>query len=58
MVIPVGPDESSQVLVRLVRQGEDTFLQETLAPVRFVPLIGEQGWPEPEARHERRRLDR
>ena len=46
MIIPVGPDESSQELVRVVRQGEERFRQETLAPVRFVPLIGEQGWPD------------
>jgi len=45
LVIPVGPDESSQVLVRVVREGESDFRQEALAEVRFVPLIGEQGWP-------------
>ena len=46
MVIPVGPDESSQLLLRLVREDEDRFHEEDLTPVRFVPLIGEQGWPE------------
>jgi protein-L-isoaspartate(D-aspartate) O-methyltransferase len=48
MVIPVGPDESSQMLVRLVREDEARFREEDLTPVRFVPLIGEQGWPEAE----------
>lgn len=47
LVIPVGPDESSQVLTRVVRSGEQTFQEEPLAAVRFVPLIGEEGWPDP-----------
>jgi protein-L-isoaspartate(D-aspartate) O-methyltransferase len=47
LVIPVGPDESSQVLMRVTRDG-DRFRHEELTAVRFVPLIGEQGWPEPE----------
>jgi protein-L-isoaspartate(D-aspartate) O-methyltransferase len=47
-VIPVGPDERSQVLARVVREGESRFRREDLAEVRFVPLIGEEGWPERE----------
>ena len=46
LVVPVGPDESSQMLVRVRREAESRFRQESLAAVRFVPLIGEQGWPE------------
>jgi protein-L-isoaspartate(D-aspartate) O-methyltransferase len=46
MIIPVGPDESSQMLVRVTRDGEQGFAQEPIAAVRFVPLIGAQGWPE------------
>ena len=46
VVIPVGPDESSQTLVRVTREGPEEFRQEPIADVRFVPLIGEQGWPE------------
>lgn len=45
LIIPIGPDESSQVLVRVTREG-DSFHEEPLTSVRFVPLIGEQGWPE------------
>ncbi|MEZ5367156.1 MAG: protein-L-isoaspartate(D-aspartate) O-methyltransferase, partial [Bryobacterales bacterium] len=45
MVIPVGQG-SSQVLIRVLRQGEDRFVEQELTPVRFVPLIGEQGWAE------------
>ena len=46
LVIPVGPDESSQMLVRVTRESDGALPQEALADVRFVPLIGEQGWPE------------
>jgi protein-L-isoaspartate(D-aspartate) O-methyltransferase len=48
LVIPVGPDESTQTLMRITREGPETFREESLTAVRFVPLIGEQGWPEPE----------
>ena len=46
LVIPIGP-RWQQELVRLQRQGE-TFIEEKLAPVAFVPLIGEHGWSEEE----------
>jgi protein-L-isoaspartate(D-aspartate) O-methyltransferase len=44
MVVPVGQDRRSQVLIRLTRAGEDVFEREDIADVRFVPLIGEEGW--------------
>lgn len=44
LVIPVGADESSQVLVRVTREAETKFREEALLDVKFVPLIGEQGW--------------
>jgi protein-L-isoaspartate(D-aspartate) O-methyltransferase len=44
LVIPVGPDESSQVLVRVTRESESSYVREAIAEVQFVPLIGEQGW--------------
>ena len=43
LVIPVG-DRASQELVLVTRQGGATQTQR-LGPVRFVPLVGEQGWP-------------
>jgi protein-L-isoaspartate(D-aspartate) O-methyltransferase len=46
LVIPVGREESSQVLTRVVREGEERFREEPITEVRFVPLIGEQGWSE------------
>jgi protein-L-isoaspartate(D-aspartate) O-methyltransferase len=46
LVAPVGP-RGQQDLLRLQRQG-DRLNQEKLAPVAFVPLIGEHGWEEDE----------
>ena len=44
MVIPVGSNERAQELVRITRQEKGQFDREDLADVRFVPLIGEEGW--------------
>ena len=45
LVIPVGRNEAVQVLMRVTREGPERFKEEELTGVRFVPLIGEQGWP-------------
>ena len=45
LVIPVGADQRSQELVRVTRISADEYRSEDIADVRFVPLIGEQGWP-------------
>lgn len=44
MVIPVGQDQRSQELVRITRVEDDEFDREDIADVRFVPLIGKEGW--------------
>src|SRR5438477_635944 len=44
MVIPVGSDPRAQELVRVTRLAKDDFESEDIADVRFVPLIGEEGW--------------
>jgi len=44
LVIPVGANPRAQELVRLTRVSETRFESEDLADVRFVPLIGAQGW--------------
>ena len=44
LVIPVGAEQRAQRLVRVTRDGEDHYSLETLSHVRFVPLIGAQGW--------------
>lgn len=43
LVMPVGPD-GSQTLVRLTRRANGSYREEPLVDVRFVPLIGEQGF--------------
>jgi protein-L-isoaspartate(D-aspartate) O-methyltransferase len=44
LVIPVGPDDASQVLMRITRESDAEYREEPLTDVRFVRLIGEQGW--------------
>jgi protein-L-isoaspartate(D-aspartate) O-methyltransferase len=44
MVIPVGNREQ-QNLVRVVKRSAGHYQEKQLYPVRFVPLIGVEGWP-------------
>jgi protein-L-isoaspartate(D-aspartate) O-methyltransferase len=44
LVIPVGQDPRVQELVRITRISEHEYKREDLADVRFVPLVGEEGW--------------
>jgi len=44
LVIPVGMSSCLQNLVRVRRIGEHDFRTEELCGVRFVPLIGAEGW--------------
>jgi protein-L-isoaspartate(D-aspartate) O-methyltransferase len=44
MVIPVGRDPRAQELIRITRTAEDDYQREDIADVRFVPLIGKEGW--------------
>ncbi|WP_287280276.1 protein-L-isoaspartate(D-aspartate) O-methyltransferase, partial [Mesorhizobium sp.] len=46
LVIPVGDDPHDQRLLKVTRTGAATYSEEDFGGVRFVPLIGEQGWPE------------
>ena len=50
LVMPVGETRSVQTLIRLTRTGARTFHREELEEVRFVPLIGEQGWTDDQPR--------
>jgi len=43
LVMPVGPNRS-QILMRVTRIGLHRYQEEGLADVRFVPLIGAQGF--------------
>ena len=44
LVIPVGRDQRSQELIRVTRVSDNRFSSEDIADVRFVPLIGQEGW--------------
>jgi protein-L-isoaspartate(D-aspartate) O-methyltransferase len=44
LVIPVGESVGSQSLVKVTRVGEDEYETEDLGAVRFVPLVGAEGW--------------
>ena len=44
LVIPVGEGRSVQRLVRVTRAADGQLHEEELGDVRFVPLIGAQGW--------------
>ena len=44
LVIPIGTDPRLQELVRVTRVSEDEFESQDIADVRFVPLVGEEGW--------------
>ncbi len=44
LVIPIGTDPRAQELVRVTRTADDEFRSEDIADVRFVPLVGKEGW--------------
>ncbi len=44
LVIPVGAAHGAQELLRLTRMPDGRIHRESLAGVRFVPLIASQGW--------------
>ena len=43
---PIGAPGEAQNLFRVTRLGDDEWAEENLGSVRFVPLIGEEGWRE------------
>ena len=54
LVIPVGEERDLQTLVRVRRHADGSLEREDLGDVRFVPLIGVQGWRGDEAEKELR----
>jgi len=52
MVIPIGTDTRAQELIRITHRADGQYDREDLADVRFVPLIGEEGWEVEEPRPE------
>jgi protein-L-isoaspartate(D-aspartate) O-methyltransferase len=47
LVMPVGAPREQRLV--LVERDGDSFRETALGPVRFVPLLGAEGWPESEA---------
>jgi protein-L-isoaspartate(D-aspartate) O-methyltransferase len=45
LVLPHGPTDN-QKLVRITRRDAERFEEEDLGDVRFVPLVGVEGWPD------------
>jgi protein-L-isoaspartate(D-aspartate) O-methyltransferase len=56
LVIPVGRDVH-QTLLLVRRIGEDEFEEEDYGAVSFVPLIGVEGWVEPEPAKKKTEVD-
>lgn len=52
LVIPIGIDRRVQELVRVTRVSHDEYTTEDIADVRFVPLVGAEGWEHEERRPE------
>jgi protein-L-isoaspartate(D-aspartate) O-methyltransferase len=50
LVIPIGKEQRAQQLVRVTRLSEEKYTESKLGHVRFVPLIGEQGWEKEDGR--------
>jgi protein-L-isoaspartate(D-aspartate) O-methyltransferase len=50
LVMPVGSAQRAQQLIKLTRLKDGTFKKQKLSHVRFVPLIGKQGWEKEERR--------
>jgi protein-L-isoaspartate(D-aspartate) O-methyltransferase len=46
LVVPVGADPREQELVRVRKREDGSTERENLGAVRFVPLVGAQGWTE------------
>jgi protein-L-isoaspartate(D-aspartate) O-methyltransferase len=46
LVMPLGEPETVQKLIKVTRMSETETSEEDLGPVRFVPLIGKEGWSE------------
>lgn len=44
LVMPIGDQRTMQELTRVRRTADDKYAEESLGVVRFVPLVGEQGW--------------
>jgi protein-L-isoaspartate(D-aspartate) O-methyltransferase len=48
LVMPLGDAGAAQELIKVTRQEDGILKEESLGAVRFVPLIGEEGWAGPD----------
>jgi protein-L-isoaspartate(D-aspartate) O-methyltransferase len=46
LVMPIGSTDEVQHLIKVTRHADGSVKREGLGAVRFVPLIGEEGWAE------------
>jgi len=46
LVMPIGEPDTVQKLIKVTRMSDTETRDEDLGPVRFVPLIGQEGWGE------------
>lgn len=46
LVMPVGAPGAAQFLVKVTRTGDEDYASADLGAVRFVPLVGAEGWDE------------
>jgi protein-L-isoaspartate(D-aspartate) O-methyltransferase len=44
IIMPVGDPGWVQELIKVTKNDDGTLVQKNLGGVRFVPLIGEEGW--------------
>lgn len=44
LVMPIGEPADVQDLIKVVKRPDGSLVEENLGSVRFVPLIGEEGW--------------
>jgi protein-L-isoaspartate(D-aspartate) O-methyltransferase len=44
LVMPIGDPNGAQELIKVTKQDDGILKRENLGGVRFVPLIGEEGW--------------
>jgi protein-L-isoaspartate(D-aspartate) O-methyltransferase len=49
LVMPVADPECGHALMRMIRGNDGHDRVESIQPVRFVPLIGSEGWPDEQA---------
>jgi protein-L-isoaspartate(D-aspartate) O-methyltransferase len=58
LVIPIGSSLREQSLLRITRISEEEYTEEDLGDVRFVPLIGANGWGDENTSEKKKTYDK